>query len=71
MLLSALDTLTAPCPSQGDAYSHDSIKHPEPVFFGMLMDDHVASYLGHVEVVIPDLQQTDYLITDDMEDEDG
>ena len=35
----------------------------------MFVDDHVTANLSRVEAIVPDLQQTDGLIRDDMEDE--
>ena len=34
------------------------------------MDDHVTANLSGIETIVPDLQQTDGLVGDDMEDED-
>lgn len=36
----------------------------------MFMDDHVTANLSGIEAIVPDLQQADGLIGDDMEDED-
>ena len=36
----------------------------------MIVDDHMTAYLSWVKVIVPDLQQTDYLVGDDVEDED-
>ena len=36
----------------------------------MLVDDHVTAYLSGIEAIVPDLQQTDGLVGDDVEDED-
>ena len=36
----------------------------------MVMDDHVTANLSGVEAIVPDLQQADGLVGDDMEDED-
>ena len=34
------------------------------------MDDHVAAYLTGIQTVIPDLEQADGLVGNDVEDED-
>ena len=36
----------------------------------MFMNDHVTANLSGIEAIVPDLQQTDGLVGDDMEDED-
>lgn len=36
----------------------------------MFVDDHVTAYLSRVEAIVPDLQQADGLVGNDMEDED-
>ena len=36
----------------------------------MFMDDHVTANLSGIEAIVPDFQQTDGLVGDDMEDED-
>jgi len=36
----------------------------------MIVYDHVATNLSRVEVIVPDFQEADGLVGDDMEDED-
>ena len=36
----------------------------------MFVDDHVTTNLSRVEAIVPDLQKTDGLVGDDVEDED-
>ena len=36
----------------------------------MVVYDHVATNLSRVEVIVPDFQEADGLVGDDMEDED-
>ena len=59
-----------PDAQDGQAHTCNGVKYPEPVILGMFVDDHVTAYLSRVEAIVPDLQQADGLVGNDMEDED-